>query len=84
MREFPPSFLVDGKTLCADVIVQLGEPNKRFEGERLLTYRIQKDDQGRLLVGFGRSWETLTHSLVIKCDGSGLVVRHALIAIKEN
>ena len=39
-------FFEDGKTTKQMVILKLGQPSGTFEGERILTYRIGRDEHG--------------------------------------
>jgi hypothetical protein len=43
-------FLVNGITTREDVLLKLGEPSGRFEGERILTYMLSIDDNKDLRV----------------------------------
>ena len=43
-------FLINGTTTREDVLLKLGEPSGRFEGERILTYMLSIDDKKDLRV----------------------------------
>ena len=43
-------FLINGTTTREDVLLKLGEPSGRFEGERILTYMLSVDDKRDLRV----------------------------------
>jgi len=43
-------FLINGTTTREDVLLKLGEPSGRFEGERILTYMLSIDDNKDLRV----------------------------------
>jgi hypothetical protein len=43
-------FLINGITMREEVLLKLGEPSGRFEGERILTYMLSLDGKGDLRV----------------------------------
>ena len=43
-------FLSDGKTTREDILMKLGEPSGQFEGERVFTYMVSIDSEGKLHV----------------------------------
>ena len=44
------SFLINGVTTREEVLLKLGEPSGRFEGERILTYMLSIDNNKKLRV----------------------------------
>ena len=88
------SFLNDGKTTKEEVMIKLGQPSGRFEGERILTYRLGFDphNKGYYLVerppniGFGQSystWSNTKYSLVLVFDGQNVLREHSLVEVTK-
>jgi len=81
--------LEDGKTSKQMVILKLGQPSATFEGERILTYRIGKDDYGffvldRLTGEFVRnvSWTGTKFSLVLIFDENNVLQKHSMVPVR--
>lgn len=81
--------LEDGKTSKQMVILKLGQPSATFEGERILTYRIGKDDYGffaldRLTGEFVRnvSWTGTKFSLVLIFDENNVLQKHSMVQVR--
>jgi hypothetical protein len=83
------NFLADGTTTKPEAIVQLGQPSGRFEGEKILTYRLgfEPVPKGYYVVEreTGPSgWPTWLHakySLVLVFDDAGVLRRHSLVEV---
>jgi len=81
------TFLQDGKTTREEVLVRLGAPSGRFEGDRILTFPLVADSQGEWHVGSlppaapgaFRAWPSGTGSLVLVFDVDGVLARHSLV-----
>jgi hypothetical protein len=70
------SFLVDGRTARAEAEAVLGEPSRRFESGRVLTYRLDPDYQ---------TVDSLTearYSLILVFDADGVLHRHGLVMVR--
>lgn len=90
----PPSsktlldFLKDGVTTKEEVLLQLGQASGAFESERILTYRIGKDDAGYFLLDrLNRTdqrgtWAMASHSLVLVFDENNTLRRHSLVPVR--
>lgn len=76
-------FLVDGRTSCGDLSGHLGSPSRQYEGGHVLTYAVTEDGQGRYSVVPPHDWSRAHFSLVLSCGSDGILVRHALVAVKE-
>ena len=77
------AFLQDGATPREEIYLRLAEPNATFEGGRILTYRLDKDESGYLLLkNTSKGW-TGKYSLVLVVDERGVLRRHSLIRVKE-
>jgi hypothetical protein len=78
-------YLKDGKTLKEEILLKLGEPSGRFEGERILTYRMADDENGGYSVaspqGIG-GWETARYSLVMVFDDHLVLKTHNLVRVR--
>jgi outer membrane protein assembly factor BamE (lipoprotein component of BamABCDE complex) len=83
--------LQDGKTTRQDVLLRLGTPSARFEGDRLLTYDFVR--------GAGGQWQRVTTvstsewmypyvpgscSLVLVFRPDGVLERHTLVKDRES
>jgi hypothetical protein len=87
-------FLKDGKTTREDVLLKLGEPSGQFEGERILTYILLTDNEGKLHV-LPRQVPMYPHdprmyvlnsdicSLVLVFGSDNILMKHSLIGTKE-
>jgi len=83
------SFLRDGKTPKAEALSRLGNPSAQFEGNRILTYRLDSRykvvvpdytvlaDGGRL-----SGWEGAQYSLVLVFDSDKILQRHSLVRVR--
>lgn len=75
-------FLQDGKTTREEVFVHLAEPSATFEGERILTYRLEEDEGGYSLLGArSQNWSG-KYSLVLVFDENGVLRRHSLVRVQ--
>jgi hypothetical protein len=84
----PFAFLADGRTTREEVLLRLGTPSARFEGERILTYAISRRASGGW-VWPGRSLEggrkaplfqaRGMENLVLVFGSDGSLVRHSLV-----
>jgi len=81
------TFLQDGRATREEVLVRLGAPSGRFEGDRILTYPLMADSQGEWHVGSlptaapgaFHAWPSGTGSLVLVFDVDGVLARHSLV-----
>lgn len=88
LLEGPLAFLADGVTTRVDVILALGEPSARFEADRILTYALTADREGRWRIAASpqsypgavfREWPSGTGSLVLVFDAGGVLERHSFV-----
>jgi len=77
------AFLQDGATTRGDALLALGEPAAAFEGERVLTWQLERNAEGRLRVRLPHrtplepaSWST---SLILVFDQNGVLRRHSVV-----
>ena len=85
----PPSsmslldFLQDGKTSKETALITLGQPSGTYEKERIITYRIGKDDKTGYYVmdriGF---WIGVRFSLVLVFDEKEKLTKHSLVEVR--
>ena len=84
------AYLQDGKSTREDLLLRLGEPSGQFESQRILTYRMYSDSNGKSGVVRKESfpadpqrpnWEGTLFNLVLVFDGSTLA-RHSVVPIK--
>jgi hypothetical protein len=83
-------FVKDGITTREEAILKLGIPSAQFEGEKILTYQLRVDQDGRwhlvapqfnATTGL-RQWREGTCSLVLIFDGEGVLRKHSLVEAK--
>ncbi len=80
----------EGTTTREEVLLRLGAPTGRFEGDRILTFMLGDTGDGGLVPVAGdvswrdprfRQWEAARYSLVTVFDGGGRLARHALVRV---
>ena len=83
-------FIQDGITTREEVVLKLGTPSAKFEGEKILTYqlRVDKAENWDLVYpqvsepfGF-RVWREGTYSLVLVFGDDGALQKHSLVEAK--
>ena len=80
--------LEDGKTSKQMVILKLGQPSGTFEGERILTYRIGKDEHGYSVldrqtgVSVYSPWTGAKFSLVLIFDEHNVLRKHSMVLVR--
>jgi hypothetical protein len=95
-ERFP--FVQDGKTSKEDVLLSIGEPDNRYEGGRILTYKRcgythledqlrlsntrLSDEKGEALRAAVRCSAELTNTLILVFGPDDLVERHSLVLVK--
>jgi hypothetical protein len=77
------SFLEDGKTSRDEVLLKLGNPSSKFEGERIFTYKIGGDKEKgyRVLYPCPR-WEGVGYSMILVFDENSILSKHSLIQVR--
>ena len=83
-------FIRDGITTREEVLLRLGVPSAQFEGEKILTYQLHVDQEGKWqLVApkineFSnlREWQKGTYSLVLVFNSDGVLRKHSLVGTK--
>ena len=81
-------FLEDGKASKQMVILKLGQPSGTFERERILTYRIGKDETGYFMLDrqsgaparYG--WTETKFSLVLIFDENNVLQKHSMVPVR--
>jgi hypothetical protein len=80
----------EGTTTREEVLLRLGAPTGRFEGDRILTFMLGVTEDGALLPVVGdvswrdprfRQWDVARYSLVTVFEGGGRLVRHSLVRV---
>lgn len=76
-------FLAPGATMRGDVLQRLGEPNAAYEGQRILVYRLRRDDGGYVLsrAAAGSYWGL--YNAVLVFDADGILRRHSLLEVQS-
>jgi hypothetical protein len=81
------AFIQDRVTTREEVVLRLGIPSAQFEGEKILTYQLHVDQDGKWhlvapqisgTTGF-REWRQGTCSLVLVFGGDGVLRKHSLV-----
>lgn len=101
-RELPPAderqllpFVEDGQTTKEQILLQLGIPSAQFDGERILTYRLARTEDGKVrpvarefnVFDFEdprlSQWKIAgAMNLVLVFDERGVLARHRLLQVK--
>jgi hypothetical protein len=76
------AFLTPGRTTRAAAILELGQPTGAYEGDRILTYRVQKEGDGYVLVSRATRWSAAHYTLVLVFDEAGILGKHSLVPIR--
>ena len=77
------AFLKDGSTTREDVYLHLAEPSSTFEGGSILTYLLDEDQAGYILMRRKEKAWNGKFSLVLAFDEHGVLRRHSLVRIRE-
>lgn len=81
-------FLEDGKTTKQMVILKLGQPSATLEGERILTYRIGRDEHGYSVLdrqtgaAVYSQWYGAKFSLVLIFDEHNVLKKHSMVLVR--
>ena len=81
------SFVQDGVTTREEVVLKLGIPSTKLEGEKILMYQLRADQDGKWHlvaplwnVSTGvRAWREGTCSLALVFGGNGILQKHSLV-----
>lgn len=76
------AFIEDGRTTREDAYMHLGEPAASYEEERILCFRIGRDDGGDFVLGRASGFQGVRTSLIMAFDEQGLLKRHSLVQVK--
>ena len=82
-------FLADNQTTKEEVLLKLGQPSAQFQTEKILTYRLGKEDQNRGYYVVTReinpqgwpTWANAKFSLVLVFDAQGVLCKHSLVEV---
>ncbi len=74
-------FLKDGVTTKEEVILKLGDPKAMYEGSRIITYRLFRDNGGWVQHDPARSARGVLVNLVVVFDSQGVMKRHSVVEI---
>ncbi|WP_233871820.1 hypothetical protein [Paraburkholderia adhaesiva] len=77
------AFLQDGSTTREDVYLHLAEPSSTFEGGSILTYLLDEDQAGYILMRRKEKAWNGKFSLVLAFDEHGVLRRHSLVRIRD-
>lgn len=75
-------FIHDGRTSREETYLHLGEPSALYEGERIMSFRLGRDEGGYFVVGKATGFAGVTTSLIMVFDEKGVLRRHALVQVK--
>lgn len=79
-------FVEDGKTSRSDAVAKLGAPFANYEGERIMTWRLAKDEGGYIVTGQraqpGQPQNVPDYELVLIFGPQGLLQQHNLVALR--
>ena len=76
-------FLKEDATTREQVIVELGDPTAAYDGSKIMTYRLNRDDGGYYLVrNLSLGWANAPFSLVLVFDDKGLLRTRSIVAVK--
>ena len=76
------NFLSSGQTDRDEIYLKLGDPSAIYEGGRIVTYRLAKDEGGYFLLQKGPGFQSVIYSLVLVFDETGKLARHALVQVR--
>lgn len=86
----PLAFLQDGKTTREEIFLKLGQPSAQFEGDRILTYKLNYNpDKGLSIHSW--NWSPLgrggpvscAYSLVLIFTPSGILEKHNAVPLQQ-
>lgn len=82
------SFLQEGITTKEEVILHLGQPSGTYEAERILAYRVGKEEAGYFLLDRANrieqrgGWAMASHSLVLVFDENNILRKQSLVPVR--
>jgi len=76
------AFLKDDSTTREDVYLHLAEPSSTFEGGRILTYLLDEDKAGYILMRRKEKAWNGKFSLVLAFDEHGVLRHHSIVRIR--
>ena len=74
-------FIRDGVTTRQEVLARLGEPGATYEADRILTYRLGRDQGGDYLFRNKSDWFGVCSNLVLVLDDHGILRKHSLVSV---
>lgn len=82
-------FLQDDQTTKEEVLLKLGQPSAQYQTEKILTYRLGRDDQNHGYYVVTREinsqgwpiWANAKFSLVLVFDAQGRLCKHSLVEV---
>lgn len=77
-------FLQDGITTREDVYMKLAEPSAVWEGGRIMSYQLDRNDKGYVPMRRREAAWTVKYSLMLAFDEHGVLRRHSLVDIKDD
>ena len=78
------AFLRDGSTTREDVYLRLAEPSGIYEGGRIMTYQLDWNEKGYVLMRRREAAWTAKYSLVLSFDDRGVLRRHSLLNVRDD
>ena len=85
-----PLSLEPGKTKKEDVLLAFGPPSAKFEGERILSYRLRRSGDKLIIVPpiqdpgepAYSTWANADHNLMLVFDGEQVLRRSSLLRMR--
>jgi hypothetical protein len=74
-------FIQDGVTTRQEVQVRLGDPGASYDAERILTYRLGRDQGGDYVFRNKSDWFGVCSNLVLVLDHHGILRKHSLVSV---
>jgi len=76
-------FLRENATTREQVILELGDPASAYDGSKIMTYKLNRDEGGYYLVrDLSRGWANAPLSLVLVFDDKGVLKTRSVVAVK--
>ena len=77
------SFIEDGRTTREETYLKLGEPTGLYEGGRIMSFRLDKDEGGYFLVEKSIGFGGVKTNLIMVFDEQGVLKKHSLVQVKK-
>ena len=74
-------FLQDGTTTKQEITLHLGAPGATYEKDRILTYRLGRDEAGYYALPNKTDWSGVCSNLILALGDNGVLRRHSLLQV---